>query len=253
MTYDAPILKKIIKTFVDENTEKSTYVQGTDGVVFLANRAIFEIESFLVQLRKEYEINSRLDTTIVSDSILNDFSKSDAATSFRSGDYQYSFLHHLACEFTPGADLYKLIDSFIEKFKAQFGLADIVITNTGATRCKTNIRFALNTLRDFGLVLSRDGENKRSWCPSVIGLATLLNIEYNKPDSLKWKYYREPSQLCSPGSFKGLPFNDAPLDQLLLTSQRQFREPGHLYSFLTRQSDFALNGSEKNLLQAILD
>lgn len=253
MTHDAESVKRIIKTFIDEHSGESTYVQGTDGVMILANKAIFDIESFLVTIRNAYDINTRFDSTIVSDNILAHFNKSNAQSGHRAGDYQYNFLHHLASEYTVDVDLFKLIDSFIVKFKHQFNLADIVITNTGATRCKTNIRFALNTLRDFGLVISRDPGNKRSWSPSVLGLVTLLNIEFNKPHSLRWKFYRRPDQLVTPGTFRDSIYNDSPLDTLLLTSQKQFRNPAHLYSFFTWQSDYALDKSEKNMLQEILE
>lgn len=251
MPYDSATLKQIIQTFVEEHKEKSTSVKGTNQSQFLANSAIFEIESFLVDLRKQNEINSRLDTTIRSASILSDFKNTNALAAHQPENFQYSFLHYLARVYTPKAELFQFIDGFVEEVKDQFVLADIVITNSGATRCKTNIRFALNTLRNFGLVLSKDADEKRSWSPSILGLVTLLNIEFNKQDPLFRDKYRPPSQLGD--SMHAAIFGYSPLDWLLLNASLQFKQPDYLYCFLNGLLDISLNTSEKQLIQKILE
>ena len=250
MPYDSATLKQIIQTFVEEHKAKSTSFKGANQSQFLANGAIFEIESFLVDLRKQNEINSRLDTTIRSASILSDFKNTNAPAAHQPENFQYSFLHYLARTYTPKAELFQLIDGFVEEVKDQFVLADIVITNSGATRCKTNIRFALNALRDFGLVLSKDADEKRSWSPSILGLVTLLNIEFNKRDPLFRDKYRPPSQLGD--SMHAATFGYSPLDWLLLNASLQFKKPDYLYCFLNGLSDCSLNKSERQLIQKIL-
>lgn len=140
------------------------------------NKSLYELESFLVNLRKEEGANERIDTTIEAPNILLTFEKSSVANAYTPNDYQYYLLHHLAMEYHPDKSLYNLIDSFVEKYKTGFSRSDIIITNIGATRCKTNIRFALNNLRYWGLVINHDEKKKRSWSPSLLGLVTLLNI-----------------------------------------------------------------------------
>jgi|GEM_PF-2845718 len=252
MTNDSKIVKDIIKTFVEEHSKESTTVHSKSGEQFLANKAIFELESYLVRLRNDYKINARIDTSIFSQNILAHFSSVDAGNAFSSIHYEYNFLHHLAASYAPKKDLHTLIDEFITKFKEQFTLADIVLTATGATRCKTNIRFALNNLRDFGFVISKDKNDKRSWSPSVIGLVALLNIELCKPESEKWNYYREPQRLYSLGNNKYLNPN-AVGDPLLLHSISYFKQPDFLYCYLTWKREIALDESEKVLLENILD
>lgn len=252
MTYSLKTVKDIIETFVKENIDESITVEGKGGESFLANKAIFEIESFLVQLRSQFSINNRLDTSIVSKNILEKFSTVSSMGAFKPIDYQYNFLYHLATKYEPDLDLYTLVDSFIEKFKSQFILADIVITNTGATRCKTNIRFALNELRDMSLILSRNPNNKRSWSPSVIGLVALLNIHLNFPESKSWMHYKESDSLISAkGGQRNIPgfFSQ---DPVLMQSILMFKDPGYLYVYLSGQRDIALNEEEKNLLRSII-
>lgn len=253
MTYSSKTVKDIIETFVKENIDESITVEGKGGESFLANKAIFEIESFLVQLRSQYNINSRLDTSIVSKNILEKFSNVSSLDAFKPIDYQYNFLYHLAAEYSSNLDLYSLIDSFINKFKSQFRLADIVITNTGATRCKTNIRFALNELRDMSLILSRNSNNKRSWSPSVIGLVALLNIQLNFPESKSWPHYKESDSLISArGGQRNIPgfFSQ---DPVLIQSILMFKDPAYLYVYLSGHRDISLNEEEKNLLRNIIN
>ncbi|MBL0081453.1 MAG: hypothetical protein IPP37_02975 [Saprospiraceae bacterium] len=53
--------------------------------------------------------------------------------------------------------------------KAELSWKDIEITSSGATRCMTNIRFALNSLRAIELIEHNDKVNKRSFQPTLLG------------------------------------------------------------------------------------
>ena len=250
MTYPIEIVKKIIKTFIDESIEENITLKGNQNS--LANRSIFDIESFLVQLRNQYNINDRLDTSVVSNSILNNFYSVSSVDAFRPVDFQYNFLHHLAIEYRHDIELYLLIDTFIKIFKEQFTLADIVVTKTGATRCKTNIRFALNDLRDLSLVLSKDNQQKRCWGPSIVGLVTLINIQLNYPESKIWNCFKEPDSL-RPYLHERLPSNYVH-DPVLMQSLLMFREPEYLYIFLSDLRVKTIEKKESDLLnQLILD
>lgn len=161
---------------------KRDSTQVTDGKNRLSvwvNKSIFDIETYLVKLRQDLALNNRLDTTIVSDHILQHFNSISAKDAFQSVDYQLPFLTHLAQEYEPKNDLVDLLDDFVDANKNKFNLADIVVTQSGATRCKTNVRFAVNGLRDIGLIISKDSSNKRSWSPSIMGFIVLLNIQFH--------------------------------------------------------------------------
>ena len=252
MEHSLEEVKKIIKKFIEESTASNIAIQGKGLERFFANKDIYEIESHLVEIGKQYNINARIDNSIFSKNILANFKSVDPVTAFIPVQYQYNFLHHLAKSYSTGKDLHELIDEFITAFKDQFKLADIVITASGATRCKTNLRFALNSLRDYGLVVSRDKNGRRSWSPSVIGLITLLNIQLCKPESFFWPNYREPDSLYVADK-KNQSLGAGTIDPLLWHSLYQFRTPTHIYRFLSWQQSIALNDAEKVVLNDILD
>ena len=75
------------------------------------------------------------------------------------------------------------MDNYIERIKEKLTFHDIVTTETGATRCYTNVRFALNELRTYGLVYSSIKQNKnncRSILPTPVGY--LISLKVNEPN-----------------------------------------------------------------------
>lgn len=90
---------------------------------------------------------------------------------FKPIDYQFGFLIFLFLNYEKfkNKDLRHHIDAFINIIQYQFRFGDIVRTTTGATRCKTNIRFAVMRLREIGLINYTNRENKRIWTPTIIG------------------------------------------------------------------------------------
>lgn len=231
MSYNLKQVKEIIQEFLKGSLGYTRKVKENEYSSLDVNKAIFDIESYLVELRKEHQLNERIDTSISSHNILKHFHSIEAKDAFAPADYQLNFLYHLATNHQPDKDLYTLIDEFIEAYKEQFKLADIVITKSGATRCKTNMRFAVNDLRDLGLVLSRDAKNQRSWEPSIMGLIILLNIQLNLAHFQKEEFFK---------SFNSLRpvLNNKPVgsryeyDPILFESITMFKEPTYLYEFL---------------------
>lgn len=162
-------LKRTIGTYVYGIANTSISVKD-DKEEYRLNLKLFELESYLVKLRNDLQVNTRLDTTITSSNILQNFRDPSHENALKPLDFQFTFLHHLIKNYNPYVQVYELIDSYIEVWKNSFTVADIVITKTGATRCKTNLRFALNGLRDLGLVVNTEENGKRSWAPSLEGV-----------------------------------------------------------------------------------
>jgi hypothetical protein len=252
MTYSLELVKQIIHTFIDEHQSSSAFLTDRQAEANLrVNRPIFDIESFLVDIRKEYNINGKLDTSIVSENILSNFNSIRAKDAFTKVDYQLNFLHFLATRYSSDWELYQIIDEFIQSNACQLQLADIVITNTGVTRCRTNTRFALNALRDLGLVLSRDPDDRRSWSPSIAGLLVLFNIqlfpeefeslsEEKNFDSLRTR--KENARISTCYQY----------DPTIIYSINLFRKDAHLYSLLQHFKDTTIE-KYRSLIESIMN
>jgi hypothetical protein len=233
MSYSIEALKDLIEKFIaGEQTSSIAVKESERKSSMLVNRNIFNLESFLVELRQRYHVNDRIDTSISSKHILDNFGSMRAGDSFDSPDYQFNFLYFLVGNHEPGKDLYHLIDGFIKDFKDQFSLADIVITKSGATRCKTNIRFALNDLRDLGLVLSKDINERRTWAPSLAGLVVLTNILLFPEHFLTQWGHKHPLSLRTATGLRVS--QQSAYDPILISSIRDFKKYDHIYSYLAR-------------------
>jgi len=251
MPHNSETIKAIIKTFVEENIDSSISIRENFGEHFLANKAIFEIESYLVELRNLYQVNERIDTSITSKNIMDSIDGRNFKNAFTPFNYEYNFLFHLAGNYNKTKSLNTLINSFINEYKEHFTLADIVITASGATRCKTNIRFALNNLRDSGLVISKDKNDKRSWSPSLIGLVVLLNSRFcTLPSPADASKEITLSQYIQKLDNKTFEFADR---NQLQFSISQIKQPGYIYNFLTWQNEIALDIEEKKVLDDLLN
>lgn len=165
---DAKQIKEILSLFVTESLNASRLVGLRDGTEVKLNKAVYEIQHHLTKELEDTNINTKLDEHIFSESILRSFSSPDY-THYKSEYYAFPFLKHLHQNFRVDQDLLIYIDNFIEVIKEKLSWRDIVITKTGATRCKTNIRFALNHLREMQLVRKRNAKDKRTLLPTVIG------------------------------------------------------------------------------------
>lgn len=162
---------------------------------------IYSIENKLHQMEQNHQLH-HLDNSIISDSVVDSFSreiplksqneksKEDGTFEFRNYlrglDYQYWLLIYLLLknnEILKGKIiLHKIIDMFIGRIKDEsFQYEDIKITSSGATRCKTNLRFAINSLRKAGLVNYVDERYKQSWTLTYLGYFTAASF-LNDPD-----------------------------------------------------------------------
>jgi len=251
MKHSLDTIKDLIKTFIEERQVLNKIAYDKDGKEYILNVEIFELESFFLQEKQKHNINARIDNSITSPNIYKNFEKIEANHAFKQVDYQLNLLYHLVRNYKQRMELVDLIDLFIEKYKSQFTLADLIITKSGATRCKTNIRFALNSLRELGLVVSKDEHEKRSWEPSILGFIILINISNNRMALSKKGHYKEESSLVTNSHI----FNKIPKgyieDPTLMNSIYMFYDPTHIYAFLDHESVKDISKENKNLIKSL--
>ena len=109
---------------------------------------------------------------------------------FRQNDYQYWLLIFLLLKNNSiremNLTLYEIIDEFIDRVKNEsFTWKDIEFTGSGATRCKTNIRFAYDDLKKVGLVNLYDKVHKKSWTLTFIGFFVAASYCFEPVDQNK--------------------------------------------------------------------
>lgn len=171
-------------------SEVGTFSQKDEEEYQYFNKDLFALEQFLVELKDEYKVNSRLDPSYCSNSIADSFSTTQI-TAFSSNDYSLPFLIHLCHQKEHTAEaLLQTIHEFIESVKDKLTYKDILITKTGVTRCFTNTRFALKDLRRFGLIYNDVEVNqvtKRIVLPTPIGyLIALYSLTKERSKSVQF-------------------------------------------------------------------
>lgn len=162
---------------------------------------IYEIEAELSKIKKELKLDS-YNPHIYSKRIAESFAKADHSilgvmgkpVAYTQIDYQYYLLIFLLQNYheliTRKLTLHQIIDKFIDRHKENSLIFhDIQLTATGATRCRTNIRFAFDGLKEMGLVKLYDREQKeKSWMLTYLGLivasSILLKHDHNRPIGL---------------------------------------------------------------------
>jgi hypothetical protein len=148
------------------------------------NEEIFKIQHHLALNLNKYQINLELNPHIYSDNIMKSFKwEAQKVQPYSKEDYETAFYFHIVKNYSVGKELRDYIEDFIELNKEKLRYTDIVITETGATRCKTNIRFSVDTLRKRFLLLKRSNA-KRSLLPTIHGLlfvASFLELQKKKP------------------------------------------------------------------------
>ncbi len=160
------------------------------------NSYVFELQSHLRMELEKRSVNLNLNPSIYSEEIANSMLR-DRPLSYSKktdNDLMFPFLYYL-CEHFNGQD--KLVDyikDFTYTYRNQLVWEDIVMTQSGATRIYTNLRFALNQLRNLGLIRREDEHGKTDVEPSVLGYLFYMVIgakEENKGKNqiLKYDYY----------------------------------------------------------------
>lgn len=239
MTYSLTFVKNILEKHLDESKNKVI--------------SFYSIQLYLESLKQEFKIEEHINTSILLESSIRASDNTSFKTAFHRVDYQYNFLYHLAKYNLPGKSLVDLIDSFIATYRGQFKLSDVIITKSGATRCITNIRFALNDLRHLGLVLSRNKDNKRIQTPSILGLVALLNIKLCTAEFRNKAYYKAFNSLPLKENIPRLP-DYYTYDPILIDSIQMFQtQPEYIYRYLHLQHDNALSNEEKKILEQIIN
>jgi hypothetical protein len=116
-------------------------------------------------------------------------------------DYSYYLLVFLLVQFCEykGVELslHEIIDDFVDLHKENsLTYVDIQLTATGVTRCKTNLRFAFDGLKDLGLVKLYNREDKeKSWMLTYMGFIVATSIIFF-PDEKRPVHIDEGIRLC---------------------------------------------------------
>jgi len=139
-------------------------------------------------LRNMPELDSSLlNIDMINDSFMN--AKSDEY--FRPEDYQKHFLVYslLKHDDIGKQSLFQIIDGFFKyrKVRRNLKFRDIERTSTGSVRCKTNLRFAIFYLREYGLINYFE-KGKRAWSLTLPGFLIAAYMCLNKTDKLPYAY-----------------------------------------------------------------
>jgi hypothetical protein len=159
-------LKELFDVFLRE-AEQNTINHSNKKDRFSLNAEVFEFQAYIATRLKNFDVNLLLNSSINSQSITSSFDKE--VRPFSPDEYCLAFFDFLNVQKDHRLELYQLIDLFIEEHKEELNWQDIVITASGATRCRTNLRFALNRLRRIGLIQKQSQGGKRVFLPTLSG------------------------------------------------------------------------------------
>jgi len=173
-------------------------------------KKVYVLENYIQKAKEQLKLK-QLDNQYYSESILKSFSVTDIR-GYSAIDYQYYLLGFLLLEHkntNPGdLMLHQIIKKFVNRVKNDsLSYLDIERTASGATRCHTNLRFAMQFLRDEGLVKERSVElvlidentenyiyynpsihrkneiqHKKTWALSILGFWVAISL-MRRPDS----------------------------------------------------------------------
>ena len=152
---------------------------------------IYLVEDELERIKKKHQLPS-YNAKIFSERIAKSFfwvdrdifsnEDKESGRAISPMDYQYWLMVFLLTHYNElykgGYSLFEIVDQFVEYHKLHsLTAADIFITDTGATRCKTNLRFAISSLKEMGLVKLYDKDEKeKSWMLTYPGFFTAASI-----------------------------------------------------------------------------
>ncbi|MBK7967306.1 MAG: hypothetical protein IPK10_19865 [Bacteroidetes bacterium] len=91
--------------------------------------------------------------------------------------------------------LFEYINSFVYFYKEQLSFNDIKITESRLQGFLLNLRFALNDLRNLGLIIVKEKEGNRVNIPSLFGLLVLIYLLNNDEYFNKKTIYKTPLEL----------------------------------------------------------
>jgi hypothetical protein len=114
-----------------------------------------------------------LDTSLLNTDMLSDsFMNAKSNEYFRPEDYERHFLVYslLKHDDISNQYLHQILDGFFKyrKVRRNLKFRDIERTSTGSVRCKTNLRFAIFYLREYGLINYHES-GRRAWSLTLPG------------------------------------------------------------------------------------
>lgn len=200
---------------------------------------IYEIETELTKIKRELKLDS-YNPHIYSKRIAESFGKAGAGiltvlgkpNAYSSVDYQYYLLIYLLRNYheliTLKLSLHQIIDRFIDLHKENsLNFYDIQLTDSGATRCRTNIRFAFDGLKVMGLLKLYNREQKeKSWMLTYLGLIVATSIVMH-PDP------ERPIEVNS-GMRHCMDSNYFTIDRWIFERIEQLTEPGFYNEVMDR-------------------
>lgn len=169
-------IKKALSDFIETALKSNMEVEIDKGDKVNLNKAIYEIQHHFIQELKERNINVKLNDEIYSVNILKSFGST--IPFHKPEEYSFRFLKFLHNNYLPDIEVHDYIDYFIDEIKEELTWQDLIITATGATRCKTNIRFSVNLLRKLSLVRRKNKLDKRSCQPSILGQLIIIYLDW---------------------------------------------------------------------------
>ena len=183
-------LEELIKT-IDKFEVESEKIEYYIQILKINHKA----QSFI----DKYSL-PKIDYSLVNDDMFKSNTNYKNLKYFKPVEYQFNLLLFLFQNYDEHKflGLRFIIDEFIDKIKYKFNIKDVEITKTGAVRCKTNIRFAIMSLRQFGLINYYDIEDKRNWSPTLLGIFICTYYLFNKSRKKEYIYveYLEPPLSC---------------------------------------------------------
>lgn len=175
----------IVRSFIDTEASKSQSITDGRSQEIIVNEQIFHLQCVIEQELKSRQVQMKLDTSIQSENIMRSFSYAKSQLEpFPAQAYMFPFYLSFLKNLTPSNELRHYIDLFVDEHAEELRYTDIVITETGATRCKTNIRFASETLKNNFFLIKKLNE-KRVLVPSIWGLLyTVTHLELDYPNQV---------------------------------------------------------------------
>ncbi|MGE5621384.1 MAG: hypothetical protein ACM3U0_02290 [archaeon] len=212
-------------------------------------KLIYLLETSFHKIKKDLEL-PQLNPSIYSDSVvqsLHDTKPHNGYQSFtfydpidflRPVDYQYWLLIFLLIRnnyiYQNHITLFQIIDEFVCRVQNEsFSFKDIALTGSGATRCKTNLRFAFKDLKLMGLVID-DKKYKNCWRLTFLGFFTAASFCLWPIDKLEKPFSTHITSFLEPAIY-GTNFNSCIKEKVLqLSNPENF---SHLINTLGLQDD----------------
>lgn len=186
MNISLEYLKETVALFAEQATSMGLTSYGKDNIPEIISSDVYDFMQFLEEQLLAKHLVHRFNYDIQSNSITDSLKDKTYPEAFKSNQFLLPFLHHLAIQGgeLSAEDLDDFMLSFLQKHAELLSIYDVVVSKTGATRALTNIRFAVNTLREFHFIESRTATNKRSLSPTIIGMLSLIFLKLSADEDL---------------------------------------------------------------------